>query len=157
VGVRHKSTCKNYIFVYGKQTGNCATSTPYPPVQQSPKGYQLVEDDFTTAIVNYPAEHLPGMVLAWFVDLLRREPAIAGLPVEIELITAQYVSKYPCIAIHYLTPNSDDIEPLILSLLATYRESRTFGEFHQFLLTHAVELTACKQKFEQTLPVEPIG
>lgn len=126
-------------------------------MQHSPKGYQLVEDEFTSVIVNYPAENLSSIVLAWFVDLLRREPAIVSLPVEIELIVAQYVSTYPCIAVHYLTPNPEDIEPLILSLLATYPDSRTFGEFHQFVLTHAEELTAFQQKLAQTLAVKPIG
>jgi hypothetical protein len=119
-------------------------------MQHRPKGYQLVEDEFTSAIVNYPAVHLSSTVLAWFVDLLRREPAIARLPVEIDLIVAQYVSKYPCIAVHYLTLSPEDIEPLILSLLATYRDSRTIGEFHQFVRTHAEELTAFQQKLEQS-------
>lgn len=119
-------------------------------MQHVPKSYQLVENEFTSALVNYPDEHLPSLVLAWFVDLLRREPAIASLPVELEVIMAQYVSKYPCIAVHYLTPDAADIEPLILSLLATYRDSRTFGEFHQFLLTHSAELTAFRQKVAET-------
>jgi hypothetical protein len=119
-------------------------------MQHRSKGYQLVEDEFTSAIVNYPAAHLSSTVLAWFVNLLRREPAIARLPVKIEFIVAQYMSNYPCIAVHYLTPNPDDIEPIILSLLATYRDSRTFGEFHQFVLTHAEELTAFQQKLDQT-------
>lgn len=119
-------------------------------MQHRPKGYQLVEDEFTSAIVNYPTAHLSSTVLAWFVDLLRREPTIARLPVEIDLIVAQYVSKYPCIAVHYLTPSPEDIEPLILSLLASYPDSRTFGEFHQFVLTHAEELTAFQQKLDQT-------
>jgi hypothetical protein len=110
----------------------------------APKGYQLVENEFTSALVNYPDARLSSLVSAWFVNLLRREPAIAGLPVEIEVIMAQYVSKYPCIAVHYLTPDAADIEPLILSLLASYRDSRTFGEFHQFLLTHSEELTTFK-------------
>lgn len=43
----------------------------------------------------------------------------------------------PCIAVHYLAPNPEDIEPLILSLLATYPDSRTFSEFHQFVLIQA--------------------
>ena len=113
------------------------------------KGYQLVEDDFTSAIVDYPDKQLPSMVLAWFVELLRQEPVLACLPIEVELIVAKYVSKYPCIGIHYLNAEPEDIEPLILSLLATYRKSRTFGEFHEFLLTHQEAITAFRKKLEE--------
>jgi hypothetical protein len=115
----------------------------------SSKGYQLVEDNFTSAIVHYPDKQLPSMVLAWFVELLRQEPALVCLPIEIELIVAQYVSKYPCIGVHYLTPALEDVEPLILSLLSTYRESRTFGEFHEFLLTHQEAIIAFQKKLEE--------
>jgi hypothetical protein len=115
----------------------------------SPKGYQLVEDDFTSAIIHYPDEHLPSMILAWFVELLRQEPALASLPIEIELLVVQYASKYPCVAVHYLDPEQADVEPLIRSLLATYHENRTFGQFHQFLLTHHEEITAFRKKFEE--------
>lgn len=117
-------------------------------MQNPPKGYQLVEDDFTSAIVHYPDNQLPSMVLAWFVELLRQEPTIACLPVEIELIAAQYVSKYPCIGVRYLASETADIEPLILSLLATYRDSRTFGEFHQFVVTHREAITTSRKHLE---------
>ena len=118
-------------------------------MQNPSKGYQLVEDNFTSAIVHYPDKHLPSMVLAWFVELLRQEPMLACLPIEIELIVAQYESKYPCIGVHYLTPEPENIEPLIHSLLTTYRESRTFGEFHTFLLTHQEAITKFRKALEE--------
>jgi hypothetical protein len=118
--------------------------------QNSTKGYQLVEDDFTSAIVrDYPDKYSAGLVLAWFVELLRQESALTGLPIEIELIAAEYVSIYPCIGVHYLEPELDDVAPLILSLLAQYSDRYSFGEFHRFLLTHRETASVLRQKFEQ--------
>lgn len=118
--------------------------------QNLTKGYQLVEDDFTSAIVrDYPDKYSASLVLAWLVELLRQEPAITDLPVEIEVIAAEYVSIYPCIGVHYLEQELDDVAPLILSLLAQYRDRHSFGEFHRFLLTHREAAIALKQKFEQ--------
>lgn len=120
-------------------------------MQNSPKGYQLIEDDFTSEIVrSYPNEQMASAVLYWLVALLRQEPLLASLPIDIELIVANYVGKYPCIGVHYhqVDFDVDQVEPLILSLMRSYRENRSFGEFHQYLVSHQEEVSAFRKQFD---------
>jgi len=122
-------------------------------VQNSIKGYQLIEGNSTSDILQYyPDVQMASAVLCWFVALLRQEPTLASLPIEIELIVANYVGKYPCIGVHYRDPNLHDVEPFILSCLALYRDSKPFGDFHQYLLEHEEEVSAFKKRFDEYTP-----
>lgn len=118
-------------------------------------GYQLVEDDFTSELLQlYPDMHVASALMSWVVERLRCEPVLAGYPIKIELVVAQYLGKYPCLAVQYLNTQVADVEPLVLSLLADYHARSPMTEwqrsaaFQRFLRSHRESVRAFCQRFD---------
>ncbi|RSK44793.1 hypothetical protein [Hymenobacter perfusus] len=100
------------------------------------KGYQLIEVDISNALIHHTAIEVAVTVFLWLVDTLKKDKALDSLPVEIELIAAQYVNQYPCIGVYYLDPSVKDIGPLIEKLVNSYMNSASFIDFYKFAIAN---------------------
>lgn len=88
------------------------------------KGYQLIETDLTGWAVNLN-NSVAIATLCWIVDTLKSKEPVRSWPVEVELITAKYMNKYPCVAVHYLDEGFSDIGPQLEAMIDTmFREGR---------------------------------
>ena len=73
-----------------------------------PKGYQLIETELTGWVLKLD-DAVAIATLCWVVDTLKETEPIQSWPIEVELITAQFMGKYPCIAVHYTDTNFTDV------------------------------------------------
>lgn len=86
------------------------------------KGYQLIETDLTGWVVSL-GRSVAIATLCWIVDTLKSNEPVRSWPVEVELINAEYMNKYPCVAVHYLDADVRDIGPQLEAMIDTlFRE-----------------------------------
>jgi len=65
------------------------------------KGYQIVECPCTDVLIKNLPIDFQFMAFSWLVSLLRQQVSIDKLPIEVDVIRVQYVSRYLGIGVHY--------------------------------------------------------
>lgn len=98
------------------------------------KGYQLLEVDVLDGILGLPTNFDVNVaLLSWLVEQLHIELGERLQGNEVEVILAQYHGAYPALGIHYPTPGSDDVGPLVETTIAELLTRRSVEDFIFFL------------------------
>lgn len=114
------------------------------------KGYQLVEPDFTGSLfANGVDSGVSVSILCWLVDTMAARKELQVLPVSLELIVANYVGPYPCMALHYLDPNAtEDVSPLVEAWSEELVNGAGFNAYFDYVTTHSARIAEFVQHFQ---------
>lgn len=113
------------------------------------KGYQLIEPFFLPELIRQDATlEVCISILCWMVDCLKKEEELKNLPIEIELIKAEYAGAYPCIGIHYLDNSERDWEPEVTAKVEGYFQKPYLSDYYRYLKENSLEIQQNIDKFK---------
>lgn len=112
------------------------------------KGYQLIEPFFLPELIRQDATlEVCIAVLCWLVDCLKKEEELKSLPIEIDLIKAEYMGAYPCIGIHYLDNSERDWGPEVTAKVESYFQKEYLPAYNNYLTENTIEIQQAIDKF----------
>ena len=115
-----------------------------------PRGYQLIENKFTSDVIHQtPLEwHIP--LFMWLVDILNKD-IVTLYPIEIELIAAKYILPYPCIAVHCLNGNPEnlDIAPVFIKKIEEIHNTASFLNFNKYIVENQDQIKKEVARFKE--------
>jgi hypothetical protein len=110
------------------------------------KGYQLIEHDTILSELLVSNEVIIG-ISYWFVSLLREDVDLKHLPIEIDVIRANYHGRYPCIGIHYLEP-INNVQEIVFRKLEQYYSDLQFAAFYDYIKKNHVLINKSIEYFK---------
>ncbi len=73
--------------------------------------------------------------MKWLIELLKQDEQIKGLPIEIDIQTAEYHGKYLCFGVYYQDDSLIDVGDIVLHRIEYYFNQSNFLSFYESLFT----------------------
>jgi predicted RNA methylase len=107
------------------------------------KGYQLIEPDvFLSELVTTEiSDDVIITIMSWLIHLLKNDNQLKIIPIEIDIVSANYYGRYPCIGIHYLDESIPDIGDVIVQKLKDYYGNTPFSSFYDYVANNSHIIT----------------
>lgn len=112
-----------------------------------PKGFQLIEPNFTSPLILYMNDELTIAIMCWLIDEVKQDPTIKSLPIELDVVTVYRYEKYPCIGLHYLN-DTEDVGLLVEQKLEEIYRRTPFLKFYDYIVTKHEKINKKIQDFK---------
>jgi hypothetical protein len=112
-----------------------------------PNRYQLIETELTGWVLKVD-DAVAIATLCWVVDTLEANESIQSWPIELALMTAQFMSKYPCIAIHYIDEDFRDVGGEVGGLVDSLLNAGKHIDFISYCLDSSARIKKAINDYE---------